>query len=293
MLRARTSAAVIVVAAGTLVACAGANPSAFGATPPQPVAHRAAAVPLPDSMAALGDSITQAYDATPTKHLLTDQPQWSWSTGYAGAKVVDSQYERLLTAGDRSLKSKGHSANFSVVGAKMNALYGQAVKAVAMKASYVTILMGANDLCTSTVAGMTSVATFKTEFTSALSELQKIHGVHIFVDSIPNLYFLWQLFHKNPSAEQIWSLGICQSMLSKNGTNAQRQAVVAREKADNGVLSSVCATFSNCRFDKDAVFNYHFSAKQISSFDFFHPSISGQGKLAALSWANSFWPKDR
>ena len=68
---------------------------------PQPVAHRAAAVPLPDSMAALGDSITQAYDATPTKHLLTDQPQWSWSTGYAGAKVVDSQYERLLTAGDR------------------------------------------------------------------------------------------------------------------------------------------------------------------------------------------------
>ena len=127
----------------------------------------------------------------------------------------------------------------------MNALYGQAVKAVAMKASYVTILMGANDLCTSTVAGMTSVATFKTEFTSALSELQKSTAYTSSWTRSPTCTSCGSCFTRTPAPSRIWSLGICQSMLSKNGTNAQRQAVVAREKADNGVLSSVCATFSN------------------------------------------------
>lgn len=283
------AAATAATALVTLIGCATASASS---SVPRPTERHTTAVALPTSMAALGDSITEAYDATPSTHALVDQPQWSWSTGYAGAKKVDSQYERLLAAGDKSVKKKHHSANFSVPGAKMNALYGQAVQAVHMKAAYVTILMGANDLCTTTIAGMTPVATFKTEFTSALTELQKIHGVHIFVASIPNLYQLWQVLHTNANAETIWSLGICQSMLAKKNTNADRQEVLTREKADNAVLSSVCATFSDCRFDKDAVFNYRFNAKQISTIDFFHPSIAGQNELAKLTWAASYWPKD-
>lgn len=82
-------------------------------------------------------------------------------------------------------------------------------------------------------------------------------------------------------------------MLSTKNNNADRQEVLTRVKAFNSVLSSVCATFSDCRFDKNAVFNYRFSAKQVSSFDYFHPSIAGQVELAALTWADSFWPKDR
>lgn len=168
----------IVVAAtfASLIAVLGCAAAGASGSVPRATGVRTTPVALPASMAALGDSITQAYDATPTKHLLVDQPQLSWSTGYAGAKVVNSQYERLLSAGDSALKTKGHSANYSVTGAKMSALSGQAAQAVRMKASYVTILMGANDACTSTIDGMTPVATFKTEFTSSLTELQKIKG---------------------------------------------------------------------------------------------------------------------
>jgi lysophospholipase L1-like esterase len=246
---------------------------------------------LPGSMAALGDSITQAYDATPTKHILTDQPQYSWSTGYAGRRVVDSQYERLLIAGDTKLK--GHEFNDAVTGAKMNDLLAQATEAVQQKAAYVTILIGANDACTHTIGEMTPVTTFKHEFAAAMKELQKGKRVRIFVASIPNLYHLWSLLHTNPNAELIWGFGICQSMLSTGNTQADRLTVLARIKAFNATLESVCRTYADCRFDNDIIFDYKFKASQVSSFDYFHPSIAGQNELAEMTWTASFWPRKR
>ena len=57
----------------------------------------------------------------------------------------------------------------------------------------------------------------------------------------------------------------------------------------NDVLAARCALYANCRFDGNAVFDYYFSADEISKLDYFHPDLDGQGALARLTWAASWW----
>lgn len=246
----------------------------------------ASSPPLPSSMAAIGDSISQAADAC---CWYGNHPANSWSTGYASWDPVVSHYERILAVKPAIY---GHNYNDSVSGAKMSDAPTQAAQAVQQQASYVTILMGANDLCTSSTATMTPVSTFTSEFKQTLATLEAgLPGTaHIFVASIPNLYHLWQIYHTDWLAEFTWSTAqICQSLLSTSDTDADRQAVVDREAAFNQVLAQQCAQFANCRFDGDAVFNYSFSKSDISQLDYFHPSLSGQAALANVTWAASWW----
>src|SRR5919206_4232374 len=76
-------------------------------------------VPLPNSMASTGDSITRAYDID-WLHLLQDSPQYSWSTGYNTS--VNSQYRRILALNSAI---NGHEYNDAKTGAKMIDLDGQ------------------------------------------------------------------------------------------------------------------------------------------------------------------------
>ena len=105
-------------------------------------------------------------------------------------------------------------------------------------------------------------------------------GAHIFVSSIPNIYGLWSALHGNPTAQAVWSLGICQSMLSVANTETQRQQVLTQEEADNLVLSQVCGQYANCKWDRYATFDYDFTPTDVSTLDYFHPSQTGQGTLA-------------
>jgi lysophospholipase L1-like esterase len=54
----------------------------------------------------------------------------------------------------------GHNYNDSKDGARMRDAAGQAQAAVRQGARYVTILMGGNDLCTSSTGTVTGVADF-------------------------------------------------------------------------------------------------------------------------------------
>jgi lysophospholipase L1-like esterase len=245
-----------------------------------------AAPPLPSSMAAIGDSITRAYDVCCS---YGDHPGQSWSTGYTSYDGIASHYERI-----RQLNSAitGHAYNDAVTGAKMSAAPGQATQAVNQGARYVTILLGANDLCTSSPSTMTSSEDFRAYFSRAMDTLLAPgQDRYVFVSSIPNLYQLWQVLHTNSLARTVWAAAnICQSMLAATNTETQRQQVVTRELAFNQVLADVCAQYSRCRWDNKAVYRYSFSASQVSSLDFFHPSLSGQAALARVTWAASWWP---
>jgi lysophospholipase L1-like esterase len=169
---------------------------------------------------------------------------------------------------------------------------GQAQAAVNQGARYVTILMGANDVCTSSRSTMTSVSDFQAHFVSTMSILPSglPSGKHVFVSSIPNIYRLWDIFKGNLTAQLVWSAArICQSMLSPMNTEADRQAVLAREEAFNTILHDVCSQYAFCRFDDYAVFNYTFTTRDVSKLDYFHPSLGGQAKLASVTWEHSWW----
>ena len=245
------------------------------------------ALPFPDSMAAVGDSITQA--ASSAGSLGVDAPQNSWSTGTSSA--VNSHYLRLVAAG---APIAGQNHNRSVSGSRMGGLTAQMQTVVPLQPDYLTVLMGGNDLCTDTVAQMTSVTDFRNQFSAAMSTLTAgSPTTNVYVVSIPNVYQLWNLFKGNVWARFIWGVaGICQSLLanptSTQAADVQRRETVRQRNIDfNAALASVCAQFARCRFDGNAAFNTAFAASDLSG-DYFHPSVAGQAKLAAVSWAAGY-----
>ena len=238
-------------------------------------------------MAAIGDSITQAYDDCCS---LGPHPQDSWSTGsaYPGNGIY-SHYERVVALNGLIFQ---HSYNDSVPGATVAATKSQAQIAVQQRAQYVTVLIGANDVCTNSISAMTPTPEFQSDFQATVSVLEGglPPTAHIFVSSIPNIYQLWTVLHDNPNAEAVWSAAqICQSMLSPRDTEAQRQQVLAQEQADNHAMAQVCQQYTNCKWDNDSTFDYQFAADDVSTIDYFHPSQTGQSVLADVTWNASWW----
>jgi lysophospholipase L1-like esterase len=243
----------------------------------------------PSSMSALGDSMTRAFNAA---GWYRDEPERSWSTGTS--TTVNSQYRRLVAPKPALL---GNNHNLARSGAKMSALATQASASVERKAQYVTIEMGANDACTSTAAGMTSVATFRTQLTSAMNVLAAQRPrPKVLVASIPDIKRLWEIAKGNLAARTAWDLGnICQSMLANPLSTAEadvtrRATVDQRVKAYNATLADVCGQYAFCKYDGGAVHAYRFTLTHVSPWDYFHPSTAGQNKLAEVTYQAGYWP---
>ena len=56
----------------------------------------------------------------------------------------------------------------------------------------------------------------------------------------------------------------------------------------NAQLREVCAQYVHCRFDGGVVFDTAFVRSDVTTRDYFHPSTSGQAKLAAVTWGATF-----
>jgi lysophospholipase L1-like esterase len=271
--------------ASTRAATVAAAPASTRAAGDGSVAAALAPVPsLPDSMAAIGDSITRAVDVC---CFYGSWPGHSWSTGRVPLDGIASHYERLraLNPGIR-----GRRWNNAVSGAKMADAPGQARRTVGQRAQYVTILMGANDLC-GRADTLTPTASFRAQFAETLAILRAgLPASHVFVSSIPNLHQLWSVLRTDPLAQLVWqTVDICPSMLNFFNSPADRQAVIDRQRGLNNALRDVCATWSSCRFDNNLTYNYKFTRPMVSKLDYFHPSLRGQATLAALTWSASWW----
>jgi len=264
---------VVLVLAAIAVPAASADPAKVG---------------YPSSIASTGDSITRAFNTC--FFPFTDCVANSWSTGTSSS--VNSVYRRILA--NNTLIS-GRNLNDAKTGAKMADLNAQVTAAGTQGVELVTILMGANDVCASSEASMAPVATLKAQFQGALETLTKaLPNARIGVSSIPNIYNLWAILHTNSTARFVWSVfGICQSMLANPNSTAQsdldrRARVAQRNRDDNDAIAAVCAQYVHCRFDNYAAYNVAFTTSDVSTRDYFHPSVAGQAKAAATAWASSF-----
>ena len=235
----------------------------------------------PGSVAAVGDSITRGFDAC---SVLSDCPEVSWATG--DSERVDSLAVRLLGRA----KAAERSWNYAVTGARMADLSGQLTQAAAKKPQLVTVMVGANDACRSSTSAMTSVADFRTDFEDALSSLRtRLPKTQVYVASVPNLKRLWSQGRTNALGKQVWKLGICPSMLGDadaldSAATLRRDTVQQRVEDYNKVLEEVCAKDRRCRFDGGAVYDYRFGTDQLSHWDWFHPSVNGQARLAEMAY---------
>jgi lysophospholipase L1-like esterase len=268
-------AAVALTVAALTVTTAGSS-SAADPVPP----------PLPRSMAAVGDSITRGFHLNWLFALL-EAPQYSWSTGSWPGTA--SHASRIVAAEPRLA---GHVFNDAVNGARMSDLQRQLTVAASQHAEYVTVLLGANDVCQDTLAALTPTSTFSAQFTRGLDAFFAANpDAHVLVASIPNLQRLWSQLHGSLIARTVWTvLRICPAMLGPGVNQAQRDQVLSRIMDDNAALEAGCARYPNCRFDGYATFRYPFTASQISTVDYFHPNLAGQNALASLTWAAGYWP---
>ncbi|WES64989.1 copper chaperone PCu(A)C [Microbacter sp. GSS18] len=248
------------------------------ATPPPPPP-----APSVSMMAAVGDSITVAYDAAG----YGSYPQYSWATGTS--TTVNSHLLRL----EDTLQSNVTATNLAVVGASSADLAPQVAAAVAAGADYMTIEIGANDACTSTVAEMTDPDIYAQRIYDALETFttgEDRDNVQIFVASVPNLYRMWEVSKSKWAARFIWSTaGICQSMLANPSSTRQadmerRGAVQDRVDEYNSALATECGKFPTCTYDDGRVAGYVFESKDVSTSDYFHPSVEGQRVLAEITW---------
>lgn len=247
--------------------------------------------PLPRVMVALGDSISSGFNSC--GFFLSCRSR-SWSAGRHDS--VDSHYVRLKALG-ASLAPK----NYAVPGAASADLLGQVRKAVAERADYVTVLIGAQDACTSSEGRMTSVALYRYRLERALDQLRAgVPGVRVLLASIPDVHRLWEVAKDQAKARTVWRLGrVCQSMLARPTSTAKadvrrRANVRARIMDYNREAAEICAARSWCRTDGGAVFAYPFTLKQVSRWDYFHPNVAGQRVLAELTFGNGFdWADPR
>ena len=193
-----------------------------------------------------------------------------------------------------------------------------------------TIEIGGNDACTPTIGQQTPTKDFTDQVGAALNRLVATDPkVYIQMPSIPDINQLWEAVHespappRDPNALLRWSLfNVCQALLA-NPLRRHRPTWTAGPLSSPGdrlqrALAEVCAEFTRCLFDNNAVFNSTFTAADVatvtntggldifpfnvipvfgagaipnSTADYFHPSLLGQASLAETSW-NATFPMD-
>ncbi|CAM5247831.1 GDSL-type esterase/lipase family protein [Streptomyces tanashiensis] len=204
------AATAALLCGGVLSGCTAGDPEAAAPSARPTVRPTPSPTPLwdvsPASVAAVGDSVTRAFDAC---SVLTDCPEVSWATGTDTA--VNSLALRLL--GPEKVATR--SWNLARTGARMAELPEQMAGAAAEKPELVTVMMGANDACRATPDLMTPVAGFRASFETALARLRAgAPKAQVYVASVPDLKHLWSTGRVSPMGLQVWKLGICGAMLA-------------------------------------------------------------------------------
>ena len=273
----RRAAALLAGAALLLAACSPAAPPGGTGAPPSAAGG---AVP---ALASLGDSVSRGVGACGEPRPCDEQ---AWTTGTDEA--VDSLRLRLARAwGVDDVRT----VNAARAGAKVDDLPRQA-RAVAQDGrGLVTVLIGANDVCTSTPDTMTAPAAFRASVDEALGVLTRdAPGADVLVVLLPDLLRLWSGARQDPAAVAAWDAEhVCSSLLKNPGSDAPEDAArrdrVAQRVAElNAELVAACAAQPRCFDDGGSLSGWAPGEGDLSDVDHFHPSAQGQAEFADLVW---------
>lgn len=310
----RSSARTVLLACVLLAGTFGAAQAPALAAPPSPTSQL---VNPPNSVAVLGDSISVATGISVIPS--ATQPASSWATGTNAS--VNSVYSRLLAINPAI---SGNNYNQASNGRRMNDISNQA-NAMPANTRLVLVQLGGNDLCRDTVAQMPSVSEYRAWFAAGLDAIaNRSPNAITMVSSVPDIWNLWFLRgapnppNPQPSSRRsgaylFWdTLAVvpCQSLVTNPGSMDQadidRRAAVRQRNIDyNQALFEECSARLRCRTDSFVTFEFssnrnslwgdilppaqwEFVDDDISTVDHFHPSLSGQTKLARASWESGW-----
>jgi lysophospholipase L1-like esterase len=295
-------AASLPLAAATTTAAASPSPSTPLPTDTPAPTPQPTMVPLPALLGAIGDSYSQAFSVAPA--YLYDHTQFSWVIGTDKNDGVLSLLERF-----RALKVSPTVVDAATSGKKMddaarqaNLVVAAAKKLPAGQTAYVTIELGTNDLCASPDA-RTDPAAFDTQLQAAISILRTglPAGSRILMLSVPDFAHFRAITQASPAAVALLSrpsnVNRCVPYL---GTSSPSMLVEAdRVLAQyNASLKGACDDIDShegtagqlyCTYNAALLSESDFVLKDLSTVDYFHPSLTGQAKMAESAWKADVW----
>ena len=231
----------------------------------------------------IGDSITVAFDA---RFPLANQGI-NWSTGTLSAQLVNSHALRLQDLmPDQVVGTK----NFAIAGSMSSDVVKQAARLAKFHPDYVTVLIGANDVCSWQVNHLTQLQKYESDIQLILKTLiASNEAVKILVSAIPNMPLLREIGAANGCQSRWTSLHICPALLGSRQTDAERAAFAGRWEDANEVLARVSAAFpENVKF-ASSVSEPIFIFSHLSRLDCFHPNVTGQNLLSETTWEESWF----
>jgi lysophospholipase L1-like esterase len=248
--------------------------------------------PRPLHMAALGDSITRAFNANGP----VDHPWNSWATGSSDAEglfrrgQVKSHAEFLSEKTNRPVIVH----NVAKSGATSSDLLRQVDALKNQPMDYATILIGANDLCSHGERpmpdGQADMRFYAPRVESAILKLIASNPqVKILLVSIPDMLRL-QILGQGTSCQTRWArFGICKMLLGSAANESTISAFGAQWRAANDDLSLIASRYSENVLFSPILAQYPFERTHLSEVDCFHPNIVGQNILSSETWNTGWW----
>jgi lysophospholipase L1-like esterase len=225
---------------------------------------------------AMGDSISTGFNA----QRLGDNREFSWSTG-TGAGL--RSYRRRI---EETHGLPVVSYNEAIAGSVAADLNRQTSRLLRHSPDYVTITIGANDVCRWGEDYEPQRVAFEEELRGVLDRLITANDqMTIVLAPIPRLYNLWEVAHGQPGCQEVWEMfNICNALLGRDVTQAQREAFAARWEHANQTIEQIARSYPDqVRFNQ-AIADLRFEWRHVSSKDCFHPSVAGQNMLAEIAW---------
>jgi lysophospholipase L1-like esterase len=229
----------------------------------------------PFVMGTLGDSISAGFNAD----RLGDNRHLNWSTG--------TQINSHLAKISNLRREKVEAYNEAIVGSHSHHLDRQVNRLLKHNPDYVTITVGANDVCHWSEEFEPERQVFESEVRDTLARLvESNQHVKIFLAPIPDMVRLREVAHQKPFCQQRWDLlNICPMLLNSSLSDIQRQRFAGRLEAANDTLASLSKEFQDHVFFEADLTQFQFKWEQVSRLDCFHPNTSGQNLFSELTWS--------
>jgi cysteine-rich repeat protein len=276
----------------------------------------------------IGDSIGEGEAADGT--IGEPHHESVWSTGYAGGDGVNSLNERF-EARDAAAYVENDAGrdiyiNQAVSGAVMADFESQALAVEAEMAAVppgtagmVSILLGNNDVCASSIGSMTDPAVFEAQYRAGLDVLADSPfsaDVNLLISGVPAIYWLWEAKRSDLYCRLIaWPFVPCENLLDNaaddcvstasredpdqvydgDGPNCQRRkAFHARIRDEynpilSGVLDDYQAQGKLLNAEYVDILDIRFDSQHVNGGDCFHPSRAGHALMAERQWCRSKW----
>jgi lysophospholipase L1-like esterase len=244
-----------------------------------------------------------AYDAIQDRHL-------SWATGLDSNFSVRSHAHRLaylhakngstLQAGSVSWSGDNSFHLESQVSAALN---WNKTRGPAQGPDYVTILIGANDICANEVAHMSEDRDFYNNVDTAVSRIVEANPqAKILISALPDVNSLSAVAKRSrlmgvypyQRCEDFWrKVNLCRTLTGLQEGSLDQHIVGEKVLGINRMLSEISERVNSQTQTLSVIYSpttyeQKFSDNDIS-IDCFHPNQRGQNMLSNATWSDGFW----